>query len=84
MLLKELLEKQEIKCPEWLSGEIIDDEWNNSTYTPGKEHTWTVQRRGTDCLISYDGTVCRFSCINPDTGELHTIQEQYKDFFWVS
>ena len=71
MLLKDLLEKQEIKCPKWLNYEIIKDEWNNSTYKLGKEHTWTLE----DCMISYDGTEYRFSWRNPETGEFQPVRE---------
>ena len=64
MLLIDLFDKDNILCPEWLSDEFLEDEWEDSVYSyeEGK-HTWSLKNEIFNNKITFDGTECTFLCL---------------------
>ena len=70
MLLIELFDRDNILCPEWLSNEYIDDDWEESQYSfeDGK-HIWRLKTPFKDVAITFDGNEYHFLAYDEE-GEL--------------
>lgn len=57
----ELFDKDNILCPEWLSNEFLEDDWEDSIYSfeDGK-HTWKLETPSKKVQITFDGTEYNF------------------------
>ena len=73
MLLIDLFDRDNILCPEWLSNEELDDEWQDSTYSfKDGYHTW--------CLEDIFGEKSRI-CFNGDEYHFQALNEEYEE--WI-
>jgi len=59
--IKMLFEKYGVICPEWLSEELLEDEWVNSEYIfEDNVHTWILDETPIRYVIlSFDGSSCK-------------------------
>ena len=55
--LSELFSKAHINCPEWLSYELLEDEWEDAEYSFEEDvHKWTlINELGIRHTITFDG-----------------------------
>ena len=80
MLLIELFDRDNILCPEWLSNEFLEDDWQDSVYSyeEGK-HTWSLKTPVKDVKITFDGQEYHFIAFKD--GEImldNVITEEYE------
>ena len=80
MLLLELFDKDNILCPEWLSEEFLEDDWQESVYSyeDGK-HTWSLENDVMNNKITFDGTECTFLYMIEELGEMTPFRIINKD-----
>ena len=80
MLLLELFDKDNILCPEWLSEEFLEDDWQESVYSyeEGK-HTWSLKNELMNNKITFDGTECTFLYMIEELGEMTPFRIINKD-----
>lgn len=71
MLLLDLFDKDNILCPEWLTDEYLEEDWNDSIYSyEENKHTWTLKNEIFNNKITFDGEECIFSYCIEDIGEM--------------
>ena len=80
MLLIDLFDKDNILCPEWLSDEYLEDDWQDSVYSyeDGK-HTWSLKNEIMNNKITFDGTECNYSYFIDEVGEMTTFRTITED-----
>ena len=67
MFVEQLFKKHEVTCPEWLSMELLDDEWNQSEYSiEGDTHKWTLVNPLQNLMITFDGNEYHFKAFTED------------------
>ncbi len=62
--LIELFHKAQVHCPEWLSYELLEDEWADAEYSfEDGVHKWTlISEFGTKHEITFDGEIYLHGC----------------------
>ena len=71
MLMIKLFDKDNILCPEWLSDEFLEDDWEDSVYSyEDNKHTWTLKNDILNNKITFDGTECTFLYLSDAINEL--------------
>lgn len=80
MLVMDLFDRDNILCPEWLSDEFLEDDWQDSVYSyeEGK-HTWSLENSFKNVKINYDGKEYHFLAYSED-GELMFDEIITKDY----
>ena len=59
MWMKELFEKHNVTPPEWLSDEMLDDEWEDSIYSIiNNSHKWVLKTPIQNMVLLFDGETC--------------------------
>ncbi len=74
MFVKELFDKENITCPEWLSYNMIDDYWQDAEYSlEDNVHKWTFKDELRNVLITFDGERYTFGAYFEDIFEVLNI-----------
>ena len=62
--LIELFRKANVHCPEWLSYELLEDEWEDAEYSSEESiHKWTlINELGIKHEITFDGETYLHGC----------------------
>lgn len=67
MKLKDLFDKENIICPEWLSNKMIDSYWENADYSlEDNVHKWIFKDELRNTMITFDGETYIFGAYSPD------------------
>ena len=79
MFVKELFDKNNITCPQWLVTHIIDDEWIDSEYSFEKNfHKWIIKNKLKNAQITFDGKTFTLGAYFEDIFHiLERITEEY-------
>ena len=78
MLLKELFDQENIICPEWLSTKMIDDYWQDSTYSSEDGvHKWSFIDGLRNVEIVFDGETYTFGAYSDN--DIFTVLEVVTD-----
>lgn len=76
MFIKDLFERDNVPCPEWLD-DYLEDEWMDSIYSfEDNVHKWQLQDSLKNLLISFDENEYRFQGFD-DEGNV--IMEEVRD-----
>ncbi len=71
MLMINLFDKDNILCPEWLSNELLEDDWEDSVYSyEDDKHTWILKNDIMNNRITFDGNECTFLYFSDVINEL--------------
>ena len=67
MLLIDLFDRENIYCPEWLSNEYLEKDWQESVYSfeEGK-HTWNLETQMKNVRITFNGNEYNFYCVKDE------------------
>ena len=67
MLLIELFDRDNILCPEWLTKEFLEDDWQDATYSYQEGyHTWSLDNIFGKLRICFNGNEYHFQALNED------------------
>lgn len=73
--IKALFEKYEVICPDWLSEELLEDEWLDSEHLfDGGVHKWVLDEVMRYVVLSFDGEEYRMQAL--DESREHVIFEE--------
>jgi hypothetical protein len=65
MLVKNLFMRDNVECPDWLSNEIIDDDWEFSVYSnENDKHIWKHTTPLKKVRLTYDGNSFIFEALD--------------------
>ena len=79
MLLKELFEREGLKCPEWLSNEYLEDDWKDSSYSFEEDnHIWALKTPFKNVCITFNVEEYNFYAIIDE--ELICLETSTKDY----
>ena len=74
--IKDLFERDNVECPEWLDT-YLEDDWMNSIYSfKDNVHTWHLQDPLKNLLISFNGNEYTFQGFDDDG---NVIMEEIRD-----
>ncbi len=66
MFVKDLFERDNVDCPEWLDS-YLEDDWMNSIYSfEDNVHKWHLQDPFKNVVISFDGKEYRFQAFDDE------------------
>ena len=84
MLLKELFEKFDVKCPNWLKNKQINDDWADGKYSnENNTHKWTLDNPFQNLIITFDGETYTFRGFD-DEGLLLIENTITKDMYTIT
>lgn len=84
MFVKELFADYEVECPEWLSHEVLQDNWDGCGHTvEDNVHKWTLITKLHNVLITFDGEEYSFKVFSRK-GKLLFIKEINEDSIMMS
>ena len=74
MFIKDLFERDNVPCPEWLD-DYLEDEWMDSVYSfEDNVHYWKLHNPLKNVVISFDGEEYRFRGFD-DSGEVMFMEQ---------
>lgn len=67
MLVIDLFDRDNILCPEWVSNEFLEEDWQDSVYSyEDDKHTWSLETSFKNVKITYDGEEYHFIAYTED------------------
>lgn len=67
MLLIDLFDRDNILCPEWLTQEFLEDEWEDSSYSFHEGyHSWILETVFGTSRICFNGNEFHFQSLSDD------------------
>ena len=67
MLVIDLFDRDNILCPDWLTEEYLDDDWQDSTYSFNNGyHTWTLEDIFGKSRICFNGDEYHFQALTEE------------------